>query len=94
MTIRMLDPTGVDERRETRFAHRDGRLESKRVGLLANGKTNSVTLLEMVGALLTERHGAGATLLVNKGDASRPASDAVLDALLPQCDLVVTAIGD
>jgi len=90
----MLDPTGVDEQRETRLAGRDGRLDGKRVGLLANGKTNSVALLEMVGASLTERHGAGATAPLNKGDASRPAADAVLGELLPQCDVVVTAIGD
>jgi hypothetical protein len=92
--IRMLDPTGVDERRETRLAERDGRLAGKRLGLLANGKTNAGALLEVVGALLVERHGLRPPLLVDKRDASRPASDAVLDALLPQCDVVVTAIGD
>jgi hypothetical protein len=61
--IRMLDPTGVDERRETRMAERDGVLRGKRLGLLANGKTNAVALLEMVGALLVERHGLAPPVL-------------------------------
>jgi hypothetical protein len=94
MPIRMLDPTGIDEPRETRLAPRDGRLAGKRLGLLANGKTNSVRLLELVGELLVERHGVRVPVLVDKRDASRPAADAVLDELLPRCDLVVTAIGD
>ncbi len=94
MTLQMLDPTGVDEPRHTRLAGRDGRIAGKRVGLLANGKTNGDTLLCFVGELLQERHGAGTVTFVDKRDASRPAADAVLDKLLPQCDFVVTAIGD
>ena len=94
MPILMLDPTGVDEPKATRLADRDGRLAGKRLGLLANGKTNSVRLLELVGELLVERHGLVPPVLVDKRDASRPAADTVLDKLAPQADLVVTAIGD
>ena len=92
--IRMLDPTGVDEPRQTRLAERDGVLRGKRLGLLANGKVNSAAFLEIVGELLVERHGLRAPVLVDKRDATRPAADGVLDQLVPQCDVVVTAIGD
>ena len=94
MPVEILDPTGVDQPVETRVAPRDGRLEGKRLGLLANGKTNATALLEMVGELLTERYGLSEPVLVDKRNASAPASDAVLDRLLPECDVVITAIGD
>jgi hypothetical protein len=94
MTVEILDPTGDDVRMQTRLAPRDGTLRGKRVGLLANGKTNADRLLEVVGALLVERHGLAAPLLIDKRNATAPASDAVLERLLPQCDVVVTAIGD
>jgi hypothetical protein len=94
MPVEILDPTGVDQPVESRLAPRDGRLEGKRLGLLANGKTNASALLELVGELLTERHGLSALVLVDKRNASAPAADTVLDGLLPRCDVVVTAIGD
>ncbi len=84
----------MDQPVETRVAPRDGRLEGKRLGLLANGKTNALALLEMVGELLTERYGLSEPVLVDKRNASAPASDAVLNRLLPECDVVITAIGD
>ena len=92
--IRMLDPTGTDERRDRRLAERDGLLAGKRLGLLANGKTNGAALLEILGEILTERHGMVTPVLVDKGNASAPAPDAVLETLLRRCDVVVTAIGD
>jgi len=94
MTIQMLDPTGTDERRETRMAARDGKLAGKRLGLMTNGKTNGEALLQAVGTLLMERYGLSSIVVLDKHDASRPAPDKVLDWLLPQCDVVVTAIGD
>ncbi len=94
MTIRMLDPTGTDDRLDTRMAARDGRLAGRRVGLLANGKPKAGALLRLVGDLLQERHGVAAVVFDDKRDASRPAPAVVLDRLLQQCDLVVTAIGD
>ncbi len=94
MAILMLDPTGTEARLETRLAKRDGGLSGKRLGLLANGKRNADVLLRMVGGLLVERYGVQEPVFVDKRDASRPASDGVLDELLPRCDVVVTAIGD
>ncbi|MGD9891208.1 MAG: hypothetical protein AB7R89_26075 [Dehalococcoidia bacterium] len=94
MTVAMLDPTADDVRMETRMAPRDGTLQGKRVGLLANGKTNADRLLEVVGELLVERYGLAAPLLIDKRNATAPASDEVLERLLPHCDVVVTAIGD
>jgi hypothetical protein len=94
MPLEILDPTGVDQPVETRLARRDGCLAGRRLGLLANGKTNASALLELVGELLTQRYGLSAPVLVDKRNASAPAADTVLDGLLHQCDVVVTAIGD
>jgi hypothetical protein len=95
MTIRMLDPTGTDERRDTRLATRAGTLRGKRLGLLSNGKTNATALLEAVGVLLVERYGLQPPVVLAKPEgATRPAAGGTLDRLLPSCDVVVTAIGD
>lgn len=93
MAFEILDPTGVDEPLETRLAPRGG-LQGKRLGLLANGKTNANRLLQLVAELLKERYELGEVVLVDKRNATAPASDEVLARLLPQCDAVVTAIGD
>jgi hypothetical protein len=94
MSILMLDPTGAPDQMQTHLAPRDGALAGKRLGLLANGKHNADGLLELVGGMLVDRYGMRAPVLINKGDATRPARDEILAELLPQCDLVVTAIGD
>jgi hypothetical protein len=90
----LLDPqTAARPARVTR-APRPADLHGKRVGLLANGKTNSKEFLTALGTLLRERHGAVPLVLVGKPSASRVAPADTLDQLTAQCDAVVTAVGD
>lgn len=94
MVLEMLDPTGIDDPVSAAAAARDGVLHGKRLGLLANGKPGGTALLEAVGGLLTRQYGVTVVHLVDKKNATAPARPAVLDKLLPGCDLVLTAIGD
>ncbi len=92
--ITMLDPTVEPLPVRTSLAPRPEDLTGKMVGLLANGKRNSDKLLEAVYTLLDERYQLKGAVRLNKGDASRPAPDPVIDELLNKCDLVITATGD
>jgi len=76
------------------MAPRPGSLNGKTLGLLANGKRNSDRLLDKVGTLLAEHYQFKEVVARNKGNASRPCPDNLLQEMLAQCDVVVTATGD
>jgi len=93
-TLTLLDPQASARPARVTRAPRPADLRGKRVGLLANGKTNSKELVSLLGTLLRERHGAVPVVLVGKPSSSRVAPDDTLDQLAAQCDVVVTAVGD
>ena len=92
--IEVLDPTAEAVSSEGVVADRPIDLNDKRLGLFANGKRNSVELLEAVYDLLSERYRFSGVIRRNKENASRPAPGEVIDDLVRECDLVVTATGD
>ena len=93
-TLAVLDPTAETARVEATPALRPSTLQNKRLGLLANGKGNSVELLEAVLVELSERYQFSTVLRRNKGNASRPAPEAIIEEMARECDIVVTATGD
>lgn len=92
--LTLLDPRTQARATLAARAARPSALHGKRVGLLANGKPNSVEFLEALGRLLRERHGAAELFAACKPSSSRVAPDAVLAELAAHCDVVVTAVGD
>jgi len=95
--IRILDPTlGGDARSTTAMprAPRPASLSGITVGLLANGKSNGMALLDRIWRHLRERHGVADVVRVAKTNASAPVSDEDADHLAKRCGIVVTAIGD
>ena len=94
--MRILDPTiratGVS--RAARPAPRPTRLAGVTVGLLANGKSNGMALLERIADRLRERCGIGEVVRVAKTNASVPVTEEQAEPLLKQCAVVITAIGD
>ena len=93
-TLTLLDPQAIARPAWVTRAPRPTDLRGKRVGLLANGKTNSKEFLTALGTLLRERHGAVPLVLMGKPSSSRVAPADTLDQLAAQCDVVVTAVGD
>jgi hypothetical protein len=75
-------------------APRPRRLDGATVGLLANGKSNGMALLEGIADLLRERHGIGEVVRVAKTNASVPVSEEDAERLAKHCTAIVTAIGD
>lgn len=93
-TIQVLDPTVESVSVEAVVAPRPTTLDHKVLGLLANGKSNSVELLEMVHEIIADRFEFREVILLNKGNASRPCPDNLIEELVGKCDLVITASGD
>ena len=94
--IRILDPTLGDV--AGRLAHprapRPASLSGATLGLLANGKSNGMALLDRIAARLRERHGVAEVVRVAKTNASAPVSDAAAEQLAKRCAVIVTAVGD
>jgi hypothetical protein len=94
--IRILDPTlaAAPPPRVMPRAPRPAVLRGAALGLLANGKSNGMALLDRIAAHLRERHGVAEVLRVAKANASAPVSEEDAELLAKHCAAVVTAIGD
>jgi hypothetical protein len=92
---RILDPT-FGARSATRHprAPRSASLSGVTLGLLANGKSNGMALLDRIAGHLQARHGLAGVVRVAKTNASAPVSDDDAAFLAARCTAVVTAIGD
>lgn len=93
---RILDPTlrTAAVAVAAQSAPRPARLAGLTVGLLANGKSNGMVLLDRIAELLRERSGTGEVVRLSKTNASVPLTEEQAEPLLKQCAVVVTAIGD
>jgi len=93
---RILDPTirVASVPATVRLAPRPAHLSGVTVGLLANGKSNGMVLLERIADLLRERRGIGELVRLSKTNASVPITEEHAEPLVKQCAVVITAIGD
>jgi hypothetical protein len=93
-SVLLYDPTAPCERESEKLWHALGGLTGKAVGFIDNAKTNFSFLVEDLSALLKARHGVNTIIVRRKRGASMPASDAVIEELAAQCDLVICGSGD
>ena len=93
---RILDPTlrTAAPPASSSPAARPARLAGATIGLLANGKSNGMALLDRIAEVLRERHGIGEVVRVAKTNASVPVSEDDAELLAKRCTAVITAIGD
>ncbi len=92
--LEVLDPTTESLPQDAIIASRPDTLDGKVVGLLANGKLNSVEILELVGEVLSDRYDFKQIVARNKGNASRPCPTDIMDEMVDLCDVVITSSGD
>ena len=92
--LQVLDPTVEPIPAEGVVAKRPDTLNGATVGLLANGKLNSVEILEMVGEVLADRYDFKEVIAWNKRNASRPCPEEIIDEIVEKCDVVITSSGD
>jgi hypothetical protein len=64
------------------------------IGLLANGKSNGMALLDRLVERLRERHDIGDVVRIAKSNASAPVSESDAEILAGRCAAIITAIGD
>ena len=69
-------------------------LRGKVVGFIDNSKPNFNNLIDAISQNLIERYGVKAVITRRKPMASVPATAAVMQELVDQCDLVITGSGD
>jgi hypothetical protein len=93
---RILDPTlcAAAPAATASVAPRPAHLAGATIGLLANGKSNGMALLDRIAEVLRERHGIAEVVRVAKTNASVPVNDEEAELLAKHCAAVVTAIGD
>ncbi len=95
---RILDPTlspsAAPPPATVPRAPRPAALRGATIGLLANGKSNGMALLDRVAERLIERHGVADVMRVAKTNASAPVNEDDAALLAKHCTAVVTAIGD
>ena len=94
--IRILDPTiqSAPVTATAALAPRPASLAGVTIGLLANGKSNGMALLDRIAEHLRARHGVGLIFRVAKTNASAPVRDEDAELLAKHCAVVVTAVGD
>ena len=92
--IKVLNPTIAPNTERNLMAIRPESLDGTTIGLLANGKRNSVELLKHVYDVLKENNDVKLGIEENKGNASRPCPGDILSNVADNCDLVITASGD
>jgi hypothetical protein len=94
--MRILDPTirAASAAATSQMAPRPARLAGLTVGLLANGKSNGMVLLDRIADVVRERSGIGEVVRLSKTNASVPLTEEQAEPLLKQCAAVITAIGD
>jgi hypothetical protein len=94
--IRILDPTldRAPAATTTPRAPRLAALSGITLGLLANGKSNGMALLDRIALRLRARHGVAEVVRVAKTNASAPVSEEDAELLAKRCAVVLTAVGD
>jgi hypothetical protein len=92
---RILDPTlRTVLPRPASLAPRPPNLRGATIGLLANGKSNGMALLDRLADLLRERHGIADVVRVAKTNASAPVGAEDAEQLAARASAIITAIGD
>ena len=92
--IAVLNPT-VEPISGTAFvAERPSNLKGKTIGLLANGKENSEELLTCIAEVLADHFEFASIVERNKGNASRPCPEDLVQEMAAECDVVITSNGD
>ena len=90
----VFDPRGVVEAEQMALAPRVRDLAGQRLGVLDNTKWNANRLLRKTAALLGEQAPLAAVNYYRKESFSKDADPALLERIVADNDIVLTAIGD
>ena len=88
-----IDPTANRRRSKIALAPRPMDLANKVVALLDNSKEQADVVLETMAEVLRERYGVARVVVQRKEFFSKPASDAMLNAMAKEAQIAIAALG-
>jgi hypothetical protein len=88
-----IDPTAGGGKSTVAMAPRPMDLAGKVVGLLDNTKEQGALILQTLGRVLREQHGAAKVVLLSKEHYSKPADPAIIDQLAQEAQVAIAAVG-
>ena len=93
-TTFLISPEAPAGNVSTGHAPRRLKDQTLRMGVLDNGKGNADNLLRFVLEGLKSAHPASSVVWLRKDSMSTPATASMLDQLVTETDLVISAMGD
>ncbi|WP_345750394.1 UGSC family (seleno)protein [Microbacterium rhizophilus] len=91
----LLDPTGLsDSENDSTLSPRPVSLRGLTIGLLDNTKPNAMLLLDQIAADLERDHGVAGVRRYAKDYFGTPIKQELLDEIVSDVDVVITAVGD
>jgi hypothetical protein len=93
-TIPVYDPRGVMDAAPLAMSPRASNLGGLRLGLLDNTKWNANKLLRGLRDQLAQKHGFSAVNYYRKESFAATAAPGLLEQIVAENDIVLTAIGD
>ncbi len=92
-TLPFIDPTAGTGKARIALAPRPADLAGKVVGLLDNTKEQADVILATLADALQSRHGVAKVVIRRKEHYSKPATDALIEAMTRDIDVAVAAVG-
>ena len=92
-TLPFIDPTAGTGKARIPLAARPADLAGKVVGLLDNTKEQADIILAALGEELQRRYGVAKVIIRRKEHYSKPATDALIDAMAQEVQVAVAAVG-
>lgn len=93
MTLTFLDPTHENDFGGFRLAPRLESVEGITLGVISNGKKNTIPFFDAFERALKERHGVGEVVRATKGNYSAPAEPEIISQA-ERWQALVAGIGD
>lgn len=93
MTTRIIDPSAGGSRARIQLAPRPMDLRGKVVGFIDNTKEQADVIFKTIGDILVERYGAARVIVRRKEHYTKPASDALLDAMAQEVQVAISGLG-
>ncbi len=91
--LQFIDPTAGGGKAKISMASRPMDLAGKVVGLLDNSKEQADVILQTVADVLRERYGVADVIVRRKEHYSKPATNALIDAMAKEVQVAVAALG-
>lgn len=93
--VKVHIPLGEDSQSESSaLAPRLNHLKGKKIALLSNLKPSAREVLWKAGELLSAREQIDCYEIFEKGNASYPAPEVIIERIATRCDAAVVALGD